>query len=131
MQKKDNSNVHPLVKFMNKKITVQMLEAHFNALPELLRYIIKQGETDLGARMALHNFQIQAAKERQCLDPAEAVYGFSANLIQIGSAEPGEDLQREKEFLSEFVSEFCKANELGAPGKDWITKLKMVRPEVK
>jgi len=130
MMKKDNSNVHPLVQFMNKKLTVSLLEAHFNALPELLRYIIKQGETDLGARMALHNFQIEATKERQCLDPAEAVYGFAANIIQISDDVPGDEFQREKELLSKLVDEFCKANELGEPGKDWVSKLKMVRPEV-
>ena len=122
------NNVNPMVKFMAKKITVRMLEAHFNALPELLRYVIKKGETDLDARMALHNFEVECKKERQCLDPAEAVFGFAANLIQLSEGDP-EIIEKEKQILSNIAFEFCKANDLGEPEEGWIERLKMVNPE--
>lgn len=128
MQKKDNSNTHPLVKFMNKRITVRMLEAHFNALPELLRYVIEQAKTDLAARMALHNFEVEAKKERPCLDPVEAVYGFAANIVKIGSEDCDDDeLLKDAEVIANLVGPFCEINELGKPEDGWVQRLKMVK----
>lgn len=120
----EKENIHPMVKFMAKKITVSMLEAHFNALPELLRYMIQKGETDLDARLALHNFEVESKKERICLDPSEAVMGFAANLIQSGIVP-----EDRKGALSGNALKFCLANNLGELSEDWAEKLKLTNLE--
>lgn len=121
------SDQHPLIQYMTKKITVQMLEAHYNALPELLRYIIKKGETDLEARMALYNFKIQAAKEQKCLDPAEAVFGFATSLINITDI-PDTTFENKKRVFSYLADKFCKVNKLGELDEGWSKKVILIDP---
>jgi len=121
---------HDMTKFMTKQITVRMLEAHFNALPELLRYVIEQAKTDLAARMALNNFQVMCLRERPCLDPGEAVYGFAAMLtslkppITVGSS-------NDTTLVADLAAKFIEANKLGFPGKDWVKRLNMPDPNKK
>ena len=124
---KPQPKIDPMIKFMNKKITVRMLLAHFNALPNLLRYVSDKATNDLEARIALHNFIAQAKNERKVMDPCEAVYGFAANLLKLG--EGADDYETEKEVLAKLVEDFCRVNELGSPDPNWTERLKMVIPE--
>jgi hypothetical protein len=133
MQKKDyrhikKENVDPLIKYMQRKITVRMLEAHFNALPNLLRYVIKKANTDVEARLALNNFTVQARQERPSLDPGEAVFGFVANILKLNE-DDSEEMQNEKNILADMVTKFCEANNLSMPEEGWLERLKFVYPD--
>lgn len=111
--------------FMSKKITVRMLEANFNALPELLRYVIDKAQTDLEARIVLNNFRVASKKERSCLDPAEAVFGFGAMITQLKpSIKVGSD--SDASTIAELLQKFCEANDLGMPSENWTKRLKMI-----
>ena len=117
----NKSNIDPMIRYMSKEITVRMLEANFNALPNLLRYVIARSDRDLDARIALNNFLAQAKKEGKALDPGEAVYGFAANIIKLGD---GDDTSMEKQIVAAFVSDFCKLNNIAPPKKGWTDRLK-------
>lgn len=113
-------NVRP--KVMSKRITVSMLEAHFNALPNLLRYIIKRAEFDLEARMALTNFKIDAWKEQKRLDPIEAVFGFGIMLTTLNpSIKIGHD--QEAQIIIDLIEKFSKANNLGSVDEKFMDKV--------
>ena len=97
-----------------KKVTVRMLEAYFNAMPLLRNYVERLAKTDPTANRALKAFQKAIKKERNTLDPAEAVFAFAAMLGKLDpSRKFGEDVHPQEIAL--LAGQFCTVNELGQP----------------
>lgn len=118
--------------FMSRKITVRMLEATFNALPHLLRYVVSRKDKDLEARIALNNFAIDAKKERETLDPCDAIFGFAANIIRASEFQGTDEMEQQKILVSDLAMQFCKVHGLGTPEGNWTERLKIIpHPERK
>jgi len=112
-----------------KRITVAMLEAHFNAESILINYIEKEARNGCsGAKAALREFVLVCADEPTRLDPVEAVFGFA---MMISNLEPmqrfgvGEDKQK----IALLAADFANANTLGVPAPGYGSRLKF--PKVK
>jgi len=105
-----------------RKITLAMLEAYFNALPELLKYIDKKiiENNDMDAKTALSNFQLECGKENPRLEPSEIVFGFMTCIIK--NFPEIENIIEIKD-LAILSAKFCDANRLGTPGHGFASKM--------
>ena len=112
-----------------KRITVSMLEAHFNAEHTLLDYVKKEARNGCSrAKEALKDFALICEDETPRLDPVEAVFGFAAMLSNLDPMQRfgvGED----KTKIAILAGDFANANTLGVPAPGYGSKLKF--PKVK
>ena len=108
-----------------KRITVRMLEAYFNAMPLLINYIERKAKVDPSATRTLKQFSKAVQNERPfVLDQSEAVFGFAAML---SSLDPPIEFGKsnDKTIIATLASEFCNANELSAPSPGYPNRLRM------
>ena len=108
-----------------RKITIALLEAHFNATKILLDYIIRKKKTDPSATRPLALWNKKRNNERpMVLDQSEAVFGFAALLTTLEKEMKVGEMHDATEIAT-LAQEFCMANKFSTPAPGYHNRLRM------
>lgn len=101
-----------------------MLEAHFMAMQNVVKYLEIQAKNDLTAARVLKKFVKNCKNEGNTLDPVEAIFGFAAML---GKLNPSREFGHDKhpQELALLAGHFAQVNNLGQPSPGYAQRLVM------